>query len=149
KTHTRTELMVILTPHVIRNKIDSDRILNEEIARTKLDLSKIANTHGHGLDVMLPSSAGGNGNCPPGFLGTTITGQPSPATPLAAPRTVPDAPAKPATPMPPAQNGPVGPTPVTPPDAQQSQILAPVNATPVQQTSAATPVPSTNPGKES
>jgi hypothetical protein len=147
KTHTRTELLVILTPHVIRNKMDADRIINEEVARTKLDLNKIANTHGHGIEAMLPAP-GGN-NCPPGLLGTTIVGQPTTATPLAAPRAMPDAGTKPASPMPPAPNGGVSPMPATPPDGQQSQILAPVNGPSVQQTSAVTPAPSTNPGKES
>jgi general secretion pathway protein D len=142
KAHSRTELMVILTPHVIRNKADADRIINEEIARTKMNLGKIAQVHGHGIDAMLPPPS-----VTPGQLGVTISGTPTAATPLAVPRPVADVP----PPAAPAPGGPVIPMPLPGPrpDQSQSQQTAPVDGGPFLQTSAQTPAPLTNPGKES
>lgn len=141
KSHQRTELLVILTPEVIRNRADSERILGEEAARLKLNYAKIAQAHGHGIESMVPPPNGAN--CAP--LGVTITGQPSPATPLAVPRPMPDAPQAAA----PAPGGAVAPAPASPTDQNQSRQIAPPSGAPVVQTSAKTPAAATSPRKES
>ena len=142
KSHARTELMVLLTPHVLRNRADTERLLGEEAARMKWNLNKIAQTHGHGIEAMLPPPA-----IPPGPLGVTITGVPTAATPLAAPRPVADCPPPPSNPAPAPAPGVIVPVPANPQDQSQSRQAAPANDGPFLQTSAQTPAPSTNPGK--
>jgi hypothetical protein len=52
---TKTELMVILTPHIIRSRLDADRILAEESRRMDWIIGDVIKTHGTtGLQPILP-----------------------------------------------------------------------------------------------
>ncbi|VTS06166.1 secretin N-terminal domain-containing protein [Tuwongella immobilis] len=48
----KTELIVILTPHIIRPGCDANEILAAEARRVDLVLSDIEKVHGHGVDIM-------------------------------------------------------------------------------------------------
>src|SRR5262249_43846465 len=142
RTHTkeRRELMVILTPHVVRNRFDADRILAEESKRISWCLGDVVNIHGtHGMEpILYPQGA-------PAPYGVPSAGSPAPVTspsaPLpTAPASQPALPRPSAAPAPPPQPG--VPQPGAPAPAPQSQ--APANlAVP---TGAAAPyAPSANP----
>src|SRR5262249_50639548 len=50
----RTELIVILTPHVIRSQADASRVMAEHASKMQLNLCEIAKIHDHGLELMTP-----------------------------------------------------------------------------------------------
>jgi type II secretory pathway component GspD/PulD (secretin) len=60
RTHQvqRREVLIIMTPHIVRSEFDHARILAEESAKMKWCLPEIANTHTHGMEVMGPASQG-------------------------------------------------------------------------------------------
>ena len=145
KTSTRTELMVILTPHVIRNQADTERILAQETAKLKWNLGNVAQAHTHGVELMVPPP-NNLANCAPlatpGGLPVEAHG-----TLLTTPRVVPDTAVPPTlTPVAPAAPGPMIPIPAVP---DQAAPAAPAAGSPFQQTSALTPAETNNPGKES
>src|SRR5207248_7629712 len=87
KTHTRQELMVILTPHVVRGQIDYKRILEEETARLRWNLNNVAQVHGHGIESMMPpvTPRTSGPDCLPPSLGLAV---PAPHV-VPGPRVVP------------------------------------------------------------
>jgi type II secretion system protein D len=89
---TKTELLIIMTPHIIRSPADAHRILAEEANRIDWILGDVKKIHGDpGLDNLFPHSAGGGvggPDCP--SIGPAL---PVPGTiPLPAPRPVPPQP---------------------------------------------------------
>jgi len=137
-TRLKTELIVIMTPHVVRSRLDSERILCDEARKmdwTGVDIVKIHG--GTGLECVLPPApVVGPGGCTPS------------AMPVAPPNTLPPLPANPPTPNPP-------PTTI-PPAAKSPASLSPLppappasgGAAPIQQTAGtgaqAAPFPVTN-----
>jgi general secretion pathway protein D len=69
------ELVVILTPHVVRNRADADRILAEEARRMDWILGDVLKAHGpHGLAPIMPD-----------FIPPAPTGHPMVGSPYALP----------------------------------------------------------------
>jgi hypothetical protein len=60
RTHQiqRREVLIIMTPHIVRSEFDHARIFAEESAKMKLCLPEIAHMHTHGMEVMGPASKG-------------------------------------------------------------------------------------------
>ncbi|MBP3959466.1 hypothetical protein J8F10_29835 [Gemmata sp. G18] len=60
RQHTiqRREILVIMTPHIVRSEYDQARILAEESAKLKWCLPEVGAMHGHGMEVMGPASQG-------------------------------------------------------------------------------------------
>ena len=54
----KRELLVIMTPHVVRCDTDAARILAEESRRISWVLGDVAELHGHGMEVIGPASQG-------------------------------------------------------------------------------------------
>jgi general secretion pathway protein D len=54
----RQELLVIMTPHIIRSEADQARILAEETARMHSCFPDYARIHGHGMEVIGPATMG-------------------------------------------------------------------------------------------
>jgi hypothetical protein len=74
---TKSELIIILTPHIVRSRADADRILAEEARRMDWIVGDVVKTHGTtGLSPILP---------PPPGEGTIIHGGESLAPPASAP----------------------------------------------------------------
>jgi type II secretory pathway component GspD/PulD (secretin) len=76
QNRNKTELLVIMTPHVVRTKADADRVLGEEARRMDWVMSDVLRTHGtYGMEPIIPrkdgpGAAGGMGggdpaSCPP------------------------------------------------------------------------------------
>src|SRR5205823_1859950 len=107
---TKTELLIILTPHVVRGPCDADRILAEESQRIDWVLGNVVKYHGTtGLDPIL----GGAG---PGPFGPGPGGAyPVPLVPITP---------TPTPPMPPADTTP-GSSPKAPPAAPSLPIIPP------------------------
>jgi type II secretion system protein D len=148
QTKAKTELLVILTPHIVRSRADADRVLAEESRRMDYILEDVVRTHGlSGMEPVLHPNAyaplpgkGGVDGCLPSplmqpsmpvdrLLGTP----PLPYGPesLPPPRVAPPGGA-PET-LPPPRGGPPGGAqgPVVPvPDAVQSVSAPSVGAAP-------------------
>jgi general secretion pathway protein D len=60
RTHQiqRREVLVIMTPHIMRSEADQARILAEEAARINWCTPDIARIHGHGMEVIGPATQG-------------------------------------------------------------------------------------------
>lgn len=54
----KRELLVIMTPHIVRSDIDAARILAEESRRISWCLGDVDRVHGHGMDVIGPAAKG-------------------------------------------------------------------------------------------
>jgi type II secretory pathway component GspD/PulD (secretin) len=106
QTKTKNELLVIMTPHIVRSAADQVTVLQQETARMDWILSDVIRQHGPaGLEPILPppppGQAGGGPQCVPGellpgpaTLLPQITPAPAPAETLpqpyrAAPQVVP------------------------------------------------------------
>jgi hypothetical protein len=63
----RREILIIMTPHIIRNEADQARVLAEEARRMEWCLPDIARVHGHGLEVIGPAMRGATPTPVPGF----------------------------------------------------------------------------------
>jgi hypothetical protein len=117
RTHTisRREVLIIMTPHIIRSELDQARILAEESAKIKWCLPEVAKIHTHGMEVMGPAAhgarpvptAGPNAPQPvqpgPGYFAPTLDPVPlHGAPPVPAPGGVtPPTPPTPGAPVPP------------------------------------------------
>src|SRR5207245_4894967 len=103
QTRTKTELLVILTPHIVRSQLERERILAEEARRIDWIMGDVIKTHGTaGMAPILsppPGAAAGPSGftpdpsrwpgiaCPPSTLpGAALS---APAVQETAPRTVP------------------------------------------------------------
>jgi type II secretion system protein D len=141
---SKTELLVILTPHIVRSRMEADRILAEEAHRMDWCVGDIVKIQGpSGLEPILPPpapQAGGPGMAPP--PGTVIPGVRPPTELLPGvvpeevretmppPRVVPDS-RQPAGQPAPAPNGrePLpAPRPLPPGQASQGQVPATTTA---------------------
>src|SRR5262249_47210931 len=87
QTRAKTELVIILTPHVIRNKADAERVLAEEARKMDWILPDVLKIHGnHGLDV---STGSGLLATPGGLMAPGLpAGSPLEQLPQPGPRTV-------------------------------------------------------------
>jgi hypothetical protein len=94
RTQAKTELIVILTPHVIRSKFDADRVLAEHASKMKWNLCDVAKIHEHGTELMQPREGSGACNDADPSASQKILSMPIDAVPLQAPQPVP---VKPAT----------------------------------------------------
>ena len=56
----RREVLIIMTPHIVRTEYDSARVLAEEARRMAWCVPDVAKIHGHGLEVIGPAMAGSN-----------------------------------------------------------------------------------------
>ena len=132
---SRREVLVIMTPHIMRSEADQARVLAEESARMNWCLPDIARIHGHGMEVMGPASQGApvvpTGPGMPGMPGPGYYGamnQPAdsgmnPAVPSGAQPSAaqPFNPAS-AAPMTPTSAMPVGAQPFTVPGGPMTPI---------------------------
>ncbi|HEV3146554.1 MAG TPA: secretin N-terminal domain-containing protein, partial [Gemmataceae bacterium] len=50
----KTELVIIMTPHIIYGQHDNDRIMAQETSRMDWNVADIARAHGHGIDKIAP-----------------------------------------------------------------------------------------------
>jgi general secretion pathway protein D len=113
---SKTELLVILTPHIVRSTIDADRILAEEAKRMDWLVSDVVKMQGlSGMAPIMPpppaAAGAGSGHGPlPGsplngipapddLLPGPVPSEPVPQEPLPPPRAVPQAPSS-GKPMP-------------------------------------------------
>jgi type II secretion system protein D len=106
---TKTELVVILTPHIVYGKMETDRIMCQETARMEWTVPEVDRFHGHGIELIAP----------PGSAGMTSPRVPAPvfngvdpAVPTTVQPTTPEKLPKPNTPVP--NNGARGNSPVQP-----------------------------------
>jgi type II secretion system protein D len=62
RTHSvaKRELLIIMTPHIVRGEMDNARILAEESRRMNWCVPDIAKIHGHGMEVIGPAMKGAN-----------------------------------------------------------------------------------------
>ncbi len=69
RTHAvqRREILIILTPHIIRTEADQARLLAEEARRMEWCLPDVARVHGHGMEVIGPAMRGATPTPVPGF----------------------------------------------------------------------------------
>jgi hypothetical protein len=141
----KRELLVILTPHIVRNKADAARILAEESRRMDWVLADVIKTHGsHGMAPMFPTVSGDGPRCGP------VGGPVAPPLGLGqVPLTMPPAGPVPLGPVPqaPLPGGAVPELPVLPPASQgpgQATAPPPPKAVlPASATSPAAPPPGT------
>jgi hypothetical protein len=54
----KREILIIMTPHIVRSECDQARILAEESRRISWVLGDVAPIHGHGMEVIGPASKG-------------------------------------------------------------------------------------------
>ena len=153
----RREVLVIMTPHIMRSEADQARILAEESARMHWCLPDIARIHGHGMEVIGPASQGREWYRPvrPGMPGPGYYGamnQPAdsgmnPAVPSGAQPSAaqPFNPAS-AAPMTPTSRMPVGAQPSTVPGGPMTPIApSAIPPVPVPGTSALPATPTITP----
>ncbi|HEY8504678.1 MAG TPA: secretin N-terminal domain-containing protein, partial [Gemmataceae bacterium] len=110
QVQAKRELLVILTPHILRSEADRARLLAEEARRIDWDLRHVAEVHGHGLEVFgpgagpaCPPGAGPllpvpPGAAPPGAVLPDPAPAPPPTGPAPQPLIIPDGPALPGGP---------------------------------------------------
>jgi hypothetical protein len=118
QVRTKTELLVILTPHIVRNPGDADRILCEEARRMDWILSDIAKIHASpGLGPQADPGCANPQYPIDGVIHPGMTSEPIPIVP-GAPEPVPAPAPGPARPMnppvPPPANPPVPQSPSPP-----------------------------------
>jgi type II secretory pathway component GspD/PulD (secretin) len=112
----RMELLVILTPHIVRNQIEREIILAEEGRKMEWKLGDVLKIQGSsGMEPLMPALPNGSTACPPGGPGIPMQTLPGPVIPeprkgekLPAPR--PDD----NNPNPPVIYNPPGETPTAP-----------------------------------
>jgi type II secretion system protein D len=145
---TKTELLVIMTPHIVRSRLDSERILCDEARKmdwTGVDVVKIHG--GTGLECVLPPApVVGPGGCVPSAMPiapSNLLPPPLPANPpIPAPSPSPVS-AVPPTANPPASANPLPPAPMQPTAGTGAQ------AAPFPVTNVIAPPPAADQGKES
>ena len=108
----RREVLIIMTPHIIRSELDQARILAEEAARMHWCVPDLSRMHGHGMQVIEPAMQGArpvpvNPNAPGVVPGPVGVYTPGPAyldsNPLYSQPPAPQTPAIPT--IPPANPG--------------------------------------------
>ena len=155
RTHSvaRREVIIIMTPHIVRSEFDHARILAEESAKLQLCLPEIAKVHTHGMEVMgpaangarpvlTPQGAGGPGGYVPGpaYFG------PNDSVPLNGgyqPSATPPTGIQPGY-IPPGYTPPTGVQPYAPPGVSTGGAPPQIGAVPYQQPA---PAPQFPPGQ--
>ncbi|MCS7269548.1 MAG: hypothetical protein NZ703_00555 [Gemmataceae bacterium] len=107
----RREVLIIMTPHIVRSEADHARLLAEEAARMNWCVQDIARLHGHGMEIIGPAMEGAKVVPVPPTGSSPVT---TPATPTAPASPPPAAPLPSPTPLPPAGTPPPGPTSAAP-----------------------------------
>jgi type II secretory pathway component GspD/PulD (secretin) len=75
----KREILIIMTPHIVRSEFDQARVLAEEARKMRWCLPNVVEAHGHGLEVIGPAMKGANPvPVPPGAMLTPGTYQPGP-----------------------------------------------------------------------
>ena len=54
----KRELLIIMTPHIVRSDMDAARILAEESRKINWSLNDVSRIHSHGMDVIGPAAKG-------------------------------------------------------------------------------------------
>jgi hypothetical protein len=104
---SKQELMVILTPHIVRNRAEADRMLALESRRMDWVINDVVKIHGTtGFEPILPEYLDDRHGPAPLFPAANPEAQP--AEPLPAPKTLPPGPMKPG-PAKPASAQPAAP----------------------------------------
>ena len=69
RTHTmqRREILIIMTPTIVRNDVDQARILAEEVRNSSMCVPAVGRIHGHGMEVIGPAMQGAVPQAIPGF----------------------------------------------------------------------------------
>lgn len=137
RTHTiqRREIIIIMTPHIIRSELDQARVLAEEAGPTKHCWPDVLSSHKHGGEVIGPATQGARPvpvnpnamqqpyNFGPAYFGDPIPmsgAQPSAPQPNPQP-TVPGMPMQPGTPQP----APTAFPGIQPPNGPQPGAMSP------------------------
>ncbi|HBI43871.1 MAG TPA: hypothetical protein DDY78_13630, partial [Planctomycetales bacterium] len=141
QTKAKTELLVILTPHIVRSRADADRVLAEESRRMDYILEDVVRTHGlSGMEPVLhpnafaplPGKGGVDGNMtsplmqPPMPVERLLGTPPLPYGPetLPPPRVAPPGGAQgPVVPVPDAVRPASAPAPPSPIVAEDTVVL--------------------------
>lgn len=136
----RQEVLIIMTPHIVRSEFDHAKILAEESAKMRWCLPDLGKVHTHGMDVMGPAAQGARPQLvnptPPAAIGPAYF-EPLPGTPPAgAPQ--PGAPAVRPAHVPPAAAG-VPPVSYVPPPSLPQPYAAPGVVQPLGQPGAYAP----------
>jgi type II secretion system protein D len=107
ETSQRQELLIIMTPHIIRTPADAQRLLAEQSSKFTGNFCDVARMHGHGIESMMPSGGPVELSSPAQQALTMPIAAPEQpqGTPLPQPRTAPQA--SPMPQLPAAQIGPV------------------------------------------
>jgi type II secretion system protein D len=122
----KQEILVIMTPHVLRTPEDAARLLGEQAAKGHWNMCDIARMHGHGMEQMLPGKTAGG----PIMDCDTSSGQKvlNGGTDIKAPAALPNG--VPAQPMPPPAPPKAGDqSNAAPPAGQLLPALAPAEST--------------------
>lgn len=119
----KTELLVIMTPHIVRTPLDKQRILLEEAQRMDWIVGDAAKIHGNGLDTLLADPKCMQGVTPPtGLL-------PGPGAPAYEPLPPPKPEMRPqGMPTGPVSSGQQMPPPQMPNYPAAGQSMAPVGS---------------------
>src|SRR5262249_5104749 len=123
----KTELLIILTPHIVRSKADADRILFEESRRMDWIVGDVLKTHGtSGMAPAVPAAANVDGHMPlplpPAGPGLGPPGPSGPGCPAPGSRGGYQGGRPAPLNMAPAEGGTL-PAPRTMPPAAQGQVL--------------------------
>jgi type II secretion system protein D len=128
QTKAKRELMVILTPHIVRNRLEGEKVLAEEARRLDWVLSDVVKTHGiTGMHPLFPPAPEGTED--DGRMHKPVL--PSPPIPANMPPMITSGPVVPIVPIvPPAPDGMPLPTPRTvpstvPPVPEASDMFPP------------------------
>jgi type II secretion system protein D len=90
----KVELIVILTPHIVRSRLEGEMILAEEARKISFTLKDVLKIHGtSGLEPLMAPETNGSPDCPPG----------SPASPMQSPAGAAKSPAGKGEMLPPPQ----------------------------------------------
>jgi hypothetical protein len=95
----KVELLIIMTPHIVRSRFDADRILSEEARRMDWVVGDVLRIQGtSGMEPILPPPTpgnaglglpGGGGSCPPASNAGSVVIPPLPSTHLPPPNDAP------------------------------------------------------------
>ena len=136
----RREVLIIMTPHIVRSEADHARLLAEESARMNWCVQDIAQIHGHGMEIIGPAMEGAR-VVPTAPTSSSSTTTSPPASQTLPPPTAVPSPAPAASPSAPASQ--------TPPASSSQSQPAPASQTPPASSSQSPPTASAQPGSPS
>jgi type II secretory pathway component GspD/PulD (secretin) len=128
QSKTKTELLIIMTPHIVRSQLEADRMLAEEARRMDWVAGDVVKLHGTSGMAPILSSPGGPSAGLPGvppnasLCPSNVNGPPLPGQPLTAPLSQETMPIPRTTPGPQGKANP-GTTTPTSWNSQQAAIL--------------------------